>query len=324
MTNWYSQDQTATCVFAAVCVAVGLLGLLLGTGTRRKTRDRLEVGLFLLLASLGLGSWLLGAPALIWLPILGVVGTSLLLVSLRHFSLVHLGYLIQGTLARPIALWIGLFLVGIGTLVAQRLDLESQLVPDFVVESPDGPSADQLLQPVETQWAVTDTGRAVPLFTIPASTAAEIAFDDNPSMRRQLSLAMIRTGEVDLSYNCHGFVFAAGRYWVRGAGVELILQDNGYQPTTAPRPGDVVVYRDEQGVLVHTGLVRTILDADGVLIESKMGSCGRFIHGADRHPYPNTTATYYHTRRGSHVLNGLEGLRHPGQLLTSETMNDER
>jgi signal peptidase I len=96
---------------------------------------------------------------------------------------------------------------------------------------------------------------------------------------------------------------------VRGGSVEAILKDNGYTPTSTPRPGDIVVYRDQDTQQVsHTGIVRTVLD-EVVLIESKLGSLGRFIHPANKHPYANTSLIYYHTRRGAHVLNGLDGMR---------------
>ena len=46
--------------------------------------------------------------------------------------------------------------------------------------------------------------------------------------RRRLETALIRTDEADVRYNCHGFVFTGGRYWIRGGYVEHILKDNGY------------------------------------------------------------------------------------------------
>jgi hypothetical protein len=118
-------------------------------------------------------------------------------------------------------------------------------------------------------------------------------------------------------------VFTGGRFWVRGGQVEQLLKDNGYRSTTTPLPGDLIVYRENAtGLVAHTGLVRTVIEETGkVLIESKLGSLGRFIHSADQHPYDDTAATYYHTARGGHLLHGLDGVRRPSSttLVSSST-----
>ncbi|MFO0941830.1 MAG: hypothetical protein U0930_13835 [Pirellulales bacterium] len=53
--------------------------------------------------------------------------------------------------------------------------------------------------------------------------------------------------------------------------MELILQDNAYQPITQPVENDIVIYRSEDGRILHTGLVRVILPDSTILIESKWG-----------------------------------------------------
>jgi hypothetical protein len=238
--------------------------------------------------------------------LLGLVTTSLLKRS-------------RQPLAATVSL--GLFFLGTAVLLMQALALEAQSAPEFPLSAiQECPSPESFLQPVEVQWAVTDAGRPVPLFTIPVESSAPFTHDDETRWDHgPLVRSLIRTDDANPRYNCHGFVFTGGRFWIRGRYVDQILTENGYHSTSTPRPGDIVVYRDENtGVPAHTGLIRAVLEETGlVLIESKMGVLGRFIHPADKHPYDGTTPTYYHTGRGSHVLRGLDGLRRPGAVVTA-------
>jgi hypothetical protein len=105
--------------------------------------------------------------------------------------------------------------------------------------------------------------------------------------------------------NCHGWVFARGRHWVREESVEGILEDNGYRPAPAPRPGDLVIYRDPDGRIVHSAVVRAALRDAFVLVESKWGVMGVYLHAADVHPYQGSTATYHRSPRVGHHLYGV-------------------
>jgi len=42
-----------------------------------------------------------------------------------------------------------------------------------------------------------------------------------------------------------------------------------------------------------------------ILVESKWGMSGRFIHRHDRHPYANTTCAFYRSPRAGHLLHGI-------------------
>jgi hypothetical protein len=117
---------------------------------------------------------------------------------------------------------------------------------------------------------------------------------------------VIRTAGPDPRCNCHGWVFAGGRYWLHGAFVESILHDNGYEPAGHTRPGDVAIFRNSAGEMMHSGLVRSVGDDGLVLVESKWGQLGRYIHIADEHMYRGLHATYYHTARGGHQLQGVQ------------------
>jgi hypothetical protein len=78
----------------------------------------------------------------------------------------------------------------------------------------------------------------------------------------------------------------------------MILEDNGYEVVESPQVGDVVVYRDKTGAIIHTGLVRTLEDGQ-VWIESKWGIRNRFIHRPQALPL---VIGYYRTSRNPEWL----------------------
>jgi hypothetical protein len=109
--------------------------------------------------------------------------------------------------------------------------------------------------------------------------------------------------------NCHGFVFTGGRYWVGGGQVDMILADNGYRPAAAAQTGDLAIYRDDLGTVLHSGIVCGLASDGVILVESKWGQSGRFIHRHDRHPFPTTAeCIFYRSARQGHLLRGLYSL----------------
>jgi hypothetical protein len=114
---------------------------------------------------------------------------------------------------------------------------------------------------------------------------------------------LIRRSPADDRANCHGWVFAAGRYHVAGRTVNQIIRDNGYEQVQAPRPGDLVVYRNGANV-VHTAVVRYVTDGMPVLVEGKWGTIGVFLHVVDKSCY-GTEYTYYRSPRPGHQLAGM-------------------
>src|SRR5262249_23621062 len=92
--------------------------------------------------------------------------------------------------------------------------------------------------PLDSEWlpwqplpvpARTDAGRPILLYTL-RGTATQLAQllaraeQQDEHMRRAFapSDGLIRTSPPDLSYNCHGWIFAAGRCYVEGPDVEAI------------------------------------------------------------------------------------------------------
>lgn len=153
--------------------------------------------------------------------------------------------------------------------------------------------------------ARTDRGTPVPgkLATAPRADAeigeAERRFLQTSPFRDQ----MMRQRKADDGSNCHGWVFTGGRYWLDPGAVELVLKENGYVDVTAPRPGDLAIYRGN-GSVSHTGVVRYVSDAAPVLVEGKWGPMGVYVHPADQCPY-GAAPTFYRSSRPGHLLDGI-------------------
>jgi hypothetical protein len=142
-------------------------------------------------------------------------------------------------------------------------------------------------QEIRDLVAVTDRGREVKLY--------RWAKDDDSHSPSSVQLA-----SENILANCHGWVFTGGKHILGLDGVARILEDNGYRECEVPHPGDLIVYRDDRGEILHTGLVRAGLFG-GMLIESKWGLEGRFVHEPNQQPYGNRF-TYYRSSRQGHAL----------------------
>jgi hypothetical protein len=174
---------------------------------------------------------------------------------------------------------------------------QARFSPRLVNGFPEGPTT--------MDEAVTDLGHAVPIYHLtapehvtPANSEAEELF----LRRAGATGGVVRVAGPDPSFNCHGFVFAGGRGWIHGSEVDGILKDNGYERVREPISGDLIVYRDSTGAVVHTGFVRGVLSGGQVLVESKWSHLGRFIHLASQYHDRLTTSTYYRSPREGHAL----------------------
>ena len=59
---------------------------------------------------------------------------------------------------------------------------------------------------------------------------------------------------------------------------------------------------DPAGKVSHTGLVQAIMEDGRVLLESKWGKMGRYLHTPEQHAYPTHQPTYYRSHRAGHQL----------------------
>jgi len=184
--------------------------------------------------------------------------------------------------------------------------------PEYDFAEDNSAQEDVNLAEVDSTAAFTDKGRRIVLKTSQAANAGHL---DERSL--QLQFAMLGTHglrdqviHVPVGWqntNCHGWVFTGGQFWVTSDQVDRILHDNRYQSSTAPKSGDVAVYRTpESGVVTHTGIVRYVSPSgDTILVESKWGRMGRFIHRHDTHCYGLDECTFYRSARNGHRLKGL-------------------
>src|SRR5262249_51211334 len=106
--------------------------------------------------------------------------------------------------------------------------------------------------------------------------------------------------------NCHGWVFAGGRFFIASDDVPDILKDNGYYEVAHPRAGDLALYRYGDGRVAHTGIVYSA-QGGHVEVQSKWGILGGvYRHASHVHPYQSCQCAYYRTPRGGHLLHGLD------------------
>lgn len=144
----------------------------------------------------------------------------------------------------------------------------------------------------------TDCGLVVPLYTpsIDLEVIRQLR-DREKQIVSGWNGVLIRTGPVDMRYNCVGWVFADGLGWL--ANPEEILSDNGYQKVSEPAIGDVVAYWKSEKIN-HVGIVR-LLQGNRVIVESKWGPYGRFLHYAEDQPFSHEFS-YYRSNRPNHGL----------------------
>ncbi len=75
--------------------------------------------------------------------------------------------------------------------------------------------------------------------------------------------------------DCHGFTFIEEKYWIDNDQVRAILKYDGYIKYKTPQVGDVTVFTDKKGDVVHSAVVKSI-DSDGNIIYNNQA--GTFIN----------------------------------------------
>jgi hypothetical protein len=162
------------------------------------------------------------------------------------------------------------------------------------------------LKVAEKAGVATDARREV-LVKLPASPrpGSEVEGPEQRFLSRtQKADKLIRTYPAADATNCHGWVFTGGHFWVGGDCVGQILAENGYVVVTAPRPGDLAVYRDAAGAVSHTAIVRYVTDGQPVIVEGKWGCMSVFMPAADQSAYGSNFA-FYRSPRAGHLLAGV-------------------
>jgi hypothetical protein len=158
-------------------------------------------------------------------------------------------------------------------------------------------------------YAATDAGRPVTVWE-PAEPRpqSEVATAERRVLTGMgFDERLIRVGPPAEGCNCHGWPFTGGRYWVGPDDVEHILEDNHYVAVSQPQVGDLAIYRDHIRI-THTAVVKTAAAGGPILVESKWGWMGAFLHSPEGSCY-GRGYTFYHAPREGHLLLGLGG--HP-------------
>lgn len=199
---------------------------------------------------------------------------------------------------RPIGWALFLSLLGMMLLSAHRFydrtSIEGQL---FV-----GDAAPGKVEEVAGYVAVTDLGTALKLYRLDVE---ESDFEEYAAAA-DVRLSYLGEGTIlrdppDAKSNCHGWAFTGGQFLLRGNEVEQILHDNSYQTVPNPQSGDLIIYRNESGEILHTGVVRGVLDEGTVMIESKWGVDGRYLHLPTDQPYSQIYGYYRSSRPGHRI-----------------------
>lgn len=289
-------------------ILVGGVNLLL-----RRGRWYLRTAATLLMAGLALtGVWALAESSRaigLTASIVGVTVAACWTAESRRLAAVL--SLITSWTRPPAARWGLMALAGLGIAVASVVHYEvreeeaiSQSMADLEFLSGPPPS-----RTPERVRATTDRGTLVPLMeTAEARSEQQLrAYEEKVLQSEVCRNTIIRRQPVDDRSNCHGWVFTAGQFWITGRVVDLILNENGYQPVTEPQPGDLAVYRDhDNSAVLHTALVRYVTAGMPVLVEGKWGATGVYLHPADKSIY-GSKPSYYRSPRPGHLLVGLGG-----------------
>lgn len=159
-----------------------------------------------------------------------------------------------------------------------------------------------LMSEASNYVAITDNGSQLILFEIDIRDRSDEAREFlATSTITPDNAKVIPRAEANINANCHGWVFTAGKYLLKGRSVDLILADNGYILQGTPEPGDIIVYRSSEGECLHTGIVGGILLDGTCIIESKWGIAGRYLHQAEDQPYGLNYA-FYRSPRSGHLV----------------------
>jgi hypothetical protein len=236
-TPWADPTLFLVCFLGLGGSLTGLLGLLLGTGRQSRWVERAGLALMLILLGMGATALALAQPLAIWLPPVGLAGLCAVFKASRSTWAAQVGDQLWRVVRSPYLHWGSLLVASPVLALGYAQHAEDRSVPHLDVHSVAVSHDGGLdLREVPDHLAVTDQGRPVALFrnTSPSAAATEYKEDQQLIQTHNLTDEVIRTGPADDSYNCHGWTFTGGRYWLKSAEVEEILQDNDYQEVATP------------------------------------------------------------------------------------------
>lgn len=153
--------------------------------------------------------------------------------------------------------------------------------------------------------AYTDKNKRIPVYVNVAPDEPHAVSELDYLKKIKMDRLAIAVGKSDASFNCHGWIFTCGQFHVKCEDVDQILRDNGYETVAAPSRNDLIVYRDVAGNAMHAGVVHAVnADGGGIIIESKWGLLGRYLHRPADQCF-SQNFTYYRSDRAGHGLAGF-------------------
>lgn len=197
-------------------------------------------------------------------------------------------------LATPKFVWGGVLLL---SMIASRFLAAHVLLTLDQQEAPRELDLEDV--PIRLTQAVTDAGQAVGLFHFKMHSSATQIEQFIASNEKDLK-QIIRLADPNSASNCHGWVFTGGKYGVRDPEVPRILIDNGYEAVATPREGDLAIYISGEK-FTHSGIVRIADQHTPVLVESKWGPFGVYLHGVKQQPFPGE-CRFFRSSRSGHLL----------------------
>ncbi len=250
--------------------------------------------------ALAIVAWFLQAPYATVLLLSVGIGKVMCLPRVWLFVRQALSFL-QPIATSPAYHGVGLALAG-GFLIFAPAEIQNQMElaqSDSLMQSVDPAS---IPMPLETFTGRTDQGATIDLYT---AHVDHVTDDISWLHEHDYDFRLMRLDGPDDTCNCHGYVFTGGKHWVLGRDVPAILRDNGYFEVSEPQAGDIAVYRDVEGIVAHTGMVRAAGQGIAVLVESKWGQYGVYLHPSSQCPYPGTPSYFRTNRKDQTHLIGL-------------------
>ncbi len=96
--------------------------------------------------------------------------------------------------------------------------------------------SDGKITPEPLHLAKTDRGNLIELYRFEIAEDKWKEFAARAEERfKNFGAAMIRRDQSNARSNCHGWVFAYGKFLLSGSDVAIILTENGYEKVTQPR-----------------------------------------------------------------------------------------
>jgi len=302
--EWLDATVFGVVFLGSVGAGLGLAGLM-SRSLRRTAAVPAMLAAILAATALALAG--AGLPHDAWLGPLFVAGFCAAIAALRSDYVGRIVHAVLAVASRPKLQWAALVVVSPAAAigwqwVSEPVIEEWSRPPDLVAAHEPVPL---LRHGKQTAW--TDYGRTIPLYSpaAPASAANLSACDNAVFTNGDFAARALRVGPPTDSFNCHGWTFSHGLYWIQGPDAETILADNGYLLVAEPQPGDLIIYRGYGGgPIQHSGIVFSAGPDRPVLVQTKWGKGGLYVHPPKDMPYPGDYF-YYRSPRTGHLLHGI-------------------